>query len=162
MPISFGPILSDVHLPTAIWLVGLGNLGQAYLWSLTHLPYPRPEDVVLFFQDDQQVGTENWGTSVLVERGRYGVLKTRIAEEGATARGFQARSMDRRLYDCLIRSDSEPGIAMAGLDGMPARRLLGHRGVEYVVVAGLGATVSDYRNSVSTSLTQPGTRVTIL
>jgi hypothetical protein len=142
---QLGPILSDIHLPTALWLVGLGNLGQAYLWSLTHLPYPRSEDVVLFFQDDQQVGMENWGTSVLVERGRYGVLKTRIAEEWATARGFQVRRIDRRLDDRLRRSDSEPGIAMAGLDGMPARRLLGHTGFEYVIDAGLGATVSDYR-----------------
>lgn len=142
---QLGPVLSDVRLPTALWLVGLGNLGQAYLWSLTQLPYPRPEDVALFFQDDEQVGPENWGTSVLVERGRYGVLKTRVAEEWATARGFRVRRIDRRLDDHLIRSDSEPGIAMAGLDRMSARRLLGHKGFEYVIDAGLGATASDYQ-----------------
>ena len=64
-----GPGLDQVYLPTVLWLVGLGNLGQAYLWSLTLLPYKRPEDVLLFFQDDQNVGKENWGTSVLVQKG---------------------------------------------------------------------------------------------
>jgi hypothetical protein len=140
-----GPCSHQVYLPTELWLVGLGNLGQAYLWSLTLLPYGRPEDLVLFFQDDQRIGKENWGTSVLVRRGRYGVLKTRIAEEWATARGFQIRRIDRRLDMRLFRSDSEPGIALAGLDSMPARRLLGGRGFEYVVDAGLGATVTDYQ-----------------
>lgn len=139
-----GPAFNQIHLPTALWLVGLGNLGQAYLWSLTLLPYPRPDDVLLFFQDDEVVRKENWGTSVLVERGRYGILKTRIAEEWAIARGFQARRVDRRLDERLMRSESEPAIALAGLDRMPARRLLGKRGFEYVIDAGLGATSSEY------------------
>lgn len=135
----------QVYLPTGLWLVGLGNLGQAYLWSLSLLSYPRPEDIVLFFQDDELIGTENWGTSILVQRGRYGVLKTRIAEEWAIARGFQARRIDRRLDDHLLRSHLEPGIVLAGLDRMSARRLLGHRGFEYLIDGGLGASASDYQ-----------------
>jgi hypothetical protein len=115
------------------------------LWSLSLLPYERPEDVLLFFQDDQKIAKENWGTSILVQRGRYGILKTRVAEEWATGRGYQARRVDRRLDEHLFRSDAEPGIAMAGLDGMLARRLLGRRGFEYVIDAGLGATVNDYQ-----------------
>jgi len=140
-----GPPMNEIYLPKDLWFIGLGNLGQAYLWSLTMLPYPRPEDVMLFFQDDQLVGKENWGTSILVQRGKYGMLKTRVAENWALARGFQARRIDRRLDSNLRRSDSEPGIALAGLDGMPARCLLGHRGFEYIIDSGLGATVDDYR-----------------
>lgn len=142
---QLGPRLREVYLPAGLWLVGLGNLGQAYLWSLTLLPYARPDEVLLFLQDDQHIRKENWGTSILVQRGRYGSLKTRVAEEWATERGFQVRRIDRRLDEHLVRSDAEPGIALAGLDGMHARRLLGHRGFEYVIDAGLGATVSDYR-----------------
>lgn len=140
-----GPVLGESRLPTALWFVGLGNLGQAYLWSLTQLPYPRPAEVLLFFQDDEYVGSENWGTSILVERGRYDVLKTLVAEEWALQRGFRVRRIDRRLDEHLMRSDSEPGIALAGLDRMPTRRILGGRGFEYVIDAGLGATVGDYR-----------------
>jgi hypothetical protein len=142
---QLGPRLREVYLPTGLWLVGLGNLGQAYLWSLTLLPYARPEEVLLFLQDDQHIRKENWGTSILVQRGRYGNLKTRAAEEWATERRFQVRRIDRRLDEHLLRSDVEPGIALVGLDSMPARRLLGRRGFEYVIDAGLGATVGDYR-----------------
>jgi hypothetical protein len=99
-----GPALSELQLPASLWLVGLGNLGQAFLWSLTLLPYPKPEDVLLFFQDDQTIGKENWGTSVLVERGCYGLLKTRLAEDWALRRGFQVRRVDRRLDAQLFRS----------------------------------------------------------
>jgi len=142
---SSGPSLNEVYLPTALWLVGLGNLGQAYLWALTLLPYPHPQDVLLYFQDDQKVGKENWGTSVLVQRGRYGILKTRIAEEWAIIRGFEVRRVDRRMSEKQPRSDREPGILLAGLDRMPARRILGHCGFDYIIDAGLGTTAADYR-----------------
>jgi hypothetical protein len=142
---SSGPSLNEIYLPTALWIVGLGNLGQAYLWALTLLPYPRPADVLLFFQDDQKVGKENWGTSVLVQRGRYGVLKTRIAEEWATTRGFEVRRVDRRMREQQTRSDHEPGILLAGLDRMPPRRMLGRYGFDYIIDAGLGTTAADYR-----------------
>ena len=132
-------------LPTDLWLVGLGNLGQAYLWSVTLLPYPKPEEVLLFLQDNQSIGKENWGTSILVNRSRYGILKTRAAEDWALARGFQARRIDRRLDSRLYRADTEPGIALAGLDTMEARKLLGQHGFDYVIDAGLGATFSEYR-----------------
>jgi hypothetical protein len=141
---EMGPSFAQVYLPTQLWLVGLGNLGQAYLWSLSQLPYPACNEALLFLQDDQKIGRENWGTSVLVERGRYNVLKTRVCEEWAIGRGFEVRRIDRRMDENLFRSDREPGIALAGLDGMPARRTLGGRSFEYIVDAGLGATVDDY------------------
>jgi hypothetical protein len=140
-----GPDLAAVYLPASLWFVGLGNLGQAFLWSLSLLPYPKPEEVLLLFQDDQCVGKENWGTSILVKRGYYGALKTRIAEDWAMQRGFHVRRIDRRLDANLFRNPTEPNIALAGLDRMPARRLLGGPGFDYIIDAGLGATVADYR-----------------
>jgi hypothetical protein len=133
------------YLPTGLWLIGLGNLGQAYLWALSCLPYADSNSLELFFQDDDLVAKENWGTSILVKRERYGVLKTRIAEEWADGRGFRSRRIDRRLDADLRRTDREPGIAMAGLDKMPPRRLLGRPGFDYIIDAGLGATARDYR-----------------
>lgn len=140
-----GPELKDCYLPLELWLIGLGNLGQAYLWSLAMLPYPQPQRVLLFLQDDDLVRKENWGTSILVPRGRYGRLKTRVAEEWAEGCGFRARRIDRRLDKHLRRSDREPALALAGLDRMPSRRLLGLPGFEYLIDAGLGATAADYQ-----------------
>jgi hypothetical protein len=131
-------------LPLQLWLVGLGNLGQAYLWSLFMLPYPVPQRVELFLQDDDRISPENWGTSVLVERGRYGVLKTRVAEEWAERRGFRIRRIDRRLDEHLRRQDDEPPVALAGLDRMRPRRLLASPGFHRIVDVGLGATATDY------------------
>ena len=82
---------------------------------------------------------------MLVQKGRYGVLKTRVAEEWATSRGFQVRRVDRRLSGRLIRSDLEPGILMVGLDRMPIRRELGRCGFDYIIDTGLGAAAADYR-----------------
>ncbi len=42
-PEKDGPRLS--YLPSKLWLIGLGHLGQAYLWGLSILPYARPEDL---------------------------------------------------------------------------------------------------------------------
>jgi hypothetical protein len=132
-------------LPLEFWLIGLGNLGQSYLWALTMLEYPAPENVLLFLQDDDLVQEANWGTSILVRRGRYDVLKTRVAEEWVEHRGFQARRVDRRLDEHLRRTDREPALALAGLDRMAPRRVLGRPGFEYIIDAGLGATVADYQ-----------------
>ena len=133
------------YLPLELWLIGLGNLGQSYLWALSMLQYPSPDRVLLFLQDDDLVQEGNWGTSILVDRGRYDVLKTRVAEEWAERRGFRARRVDRRLDEYLRRSDREPALALAGLDRMAPRRLLGRPGFEYVVEAGLGSTAADYQ-----------------
>jgi hypothetical protein len=54
-----------------------------------------------------------------------GPLKTKIAEEWAEARKFRVRRIDRRLDKHLRRTDQEPLLALAGLDRMPPRRLLG-------------------------------------
>lgn len=141
-----GPPLGECSFPLELWLVGLGNLGQAYLWSLATLPFRRSGEVLLFLQDDDTIKKENWGTSVLAERGRYGLLKTRLAEEWAERRGFRVQRVDRRMDQHLRRAILEPAMALAGLDKMPPRRLLGIPGFEYVIDAGLGATVADYRS----------------
>ena len=45
----------------------------------------------------------------------------------------------------LRRTDQEPALALAGLDRMPPRRLLGLPGFEYIIDGGLGATYTDYQ-----------------
>jgi hypothetical protein len=140
------PALGDISLPRSLWLIGLGNLGQAYLWSLFMLPYANAQGVMLYLQDDDLVDRENWGTSVLVERGRYGILKTKIAEEWADRRQYRVRRIDRRFDGHTRRHAGEPGIALSGLDRMPPRRLLGGAGFEYIIDCGLGATAASYQD----------------
>jgi hypothetical protein len=141
---SVGPVNYD--LPHALWLIGLGNLGQAYLWCLSWLPYADPGKLHLTLQDFDRVSKENWGTSILVERGRYGMLKTRAAEDWAIFRGFAVSRIDRPLDENLRRNPTDPGIALVGLDRIAARRTLGAPGFKHIIDAGLGSTLRNFRD----------------
>lgn len=138
------PPFADVFLPGAAWIVGLGNLGQAFLWALAALPYASPEQVDLVLQDDDLVDPENWGTSVLVKDGNYGMRKTALAERWLEHAGFRVRRVDRRLLSDDRAREGEPRLALAGLDGNAVRRGLDHVGFEAIVDAGLGRTAGDF------------------
>lgn len=138
------PVFADVFLPGAIWLVGLGNLGQAFLWALAALPYADPSDVELVLQDRDKVSEENWATSVLVRSEAYGELKTKVAAAWAEARGFAVRRVDRRLLAGDVLEDDDPRIALCGVDKIASRRLMAQTGFECIVDAGLGRKASDF------------------
>lgn len=138
------PPFADVFLPGAIWIVGLGNLGQAFSWALASMPYARPADVQLILHDFDRVSQENWGTSVLVPDGMYGGLKTRLAEQWLDRRGFSVRRVDRRLLQTDRLVEGEPKLAFSGLDKIGARRDMASVGFDAIVDAGLGRTAKDF------------------
>lgn len=148
------PNFADVYLPGAIWLIGLGNLGQAYLWALAALPYLEPGAVKLVLQDRDKIDDANWATSVLVADDSYGMYKTRVGEQWVLAKGFDVSRIDRYAgADDKILPD-DPQIALSGVDKIAARKNLAAMGFECIVDAGLGRSVSDfdrYRVTVFTS-----------
>ena len=44
-PVSNSPLLHN--LPNQFWVLGLGHLGQAFLWNLEMLPFPNRGEVLL-------------------------------------------------------------------------------------------------------------------
>jgi hypothetical protein len=138
------PRFEEVFLPNALWLVGLGNLGQAYLWAISSLPYEDPRKLLLMLQDDDHVTPENWATSVLVRDGSCGALKGKVAENWAERRSFDTRRSDRRLTARDRRADGEPMLALCGLDRVEGRRSLAAIGFATIVDAGLGRTAADF------------------
>jgi hypothetical protein len=138
------PDFAEVFLPGAIWLIGLGNLGQAYLWALASLPYADPAAVHLVLQDRDKVTEENWATSVLVRSETYGALKTKVAEAWATAKGFDVRRVDRRLLAGDRLENDDPRLALSGVDKVEARKLMAHTGFDCIVDAGLGRMAGDF------------------
>lgn len=138
------PDFADVFLPGAIWIVGLGNLGQALSWALASMPYADPADVKVVLHDFDNVSEENWGTSVLVAEGEYGALKTRMVEQWLDPKGFTVRRVDRRLLSTDRLAEDEPKLAFAGLDKIAARRDMAHVGFDAIVDAGLGRTAADF------------------
>lgn len=138
------PTFDEVFLPGAIWIVGLGNLGQALAWALGSLPYSNPGDVSLVLHDFDYVNEENWGTSVLVPDGDYGVLKTRLVEQWLDQKQFKVRRVDRRLLPTDRLVEGEPKLAFSGLDKIAARRDMASVGFDAIVDAGLGRTAEDF------------------
>jgi hypothetical protein len=138
------PSFSEIYLPGALWLIGLGNLGQAFLWALAALPYSDPSKVNLVLQDRDTVKEENWGTSVLVRKEAYGELKTQVAEDWARTKGFTVRRIDRRLLAGDRLEYDDPRVALSGVDSVDVRRRMGEVGFECIVDAGLGRSASDF------------------
>ncbi|MCB2059316.1 MAG: hypothetical protein KDE21_02325 [Novosphingobium sp.] len=138
------PDFSEVFLPSACWLMGLGNLGQAFLWSLAALPYADGAERSLVLQDFDRVSEENWGTSILVPDDRFGELKTKLAEGWAEVRGFKVRRLDRALQADLKLANDEPRLALSGFDKVAPRRLLAGVGFEAIIDVGLGRTAFDF------------------
>lgn len=137
-----GPVLE--RLPAKLWLLGLGHLGQAYLWGLGLLPYGDVSlEVVL--QDFDRVTKSSVSTSVLSKNVAAGRMKTRVVAEWCESRGFETRMYERRFDALMRRSELEPPVALCGVDNIAARRALDGVGFEMVVEAGLGSGPDDFR-----------------
>ena len=52
-------------LPSQLWLIGLGNLGQAFAWLLACLPYADRAQVELLLHDFDRLAPSNDSTSLL-------------------------------------------------------------------------------------------------
>lgn len=138
-----GPALR--YLPSRLWLIGLGHLGQAYLWALALLPYAQPTEVELVLQDVDIISTSTPSTSILSDVCMVGERKTRAMVAQMERRGFRASMVERRFDEGFrVRAD-EPQIALFGVDNAIARQALGNAGFKLVVEAGLGSGEKDFR-----------------
>jgi hypothetical protein len=132
-------------LPSRVWLIGLGHLGQAYLWALGLLPYADPGAVSLVLQDVDVVTPSTESTSILTDATLVGQQKTRAMAAWAERRGFATAIHERLFDDAFRRQETEPVVALCGLDNALGRRALDQVGFEFVVEAGLGRGYQDFR-----------------
>ena len=133
------------YLPSRLWLIGLGHLGQAYLWGLGLLPYRDPADVALVLQDIDVITESTESTSILTDSTMIGKKKTREMAAWAEQRGF-ATSLQERIFDAdFTRQADEPAVALCGLDNAAGRRALDQVGFDLIVEAGLGRGHRDFR-----------------
>lgn len=124
--------------PSQWWLVGLGHLGQGYLWTVGMLPYVTPSDVHLLLQDGDTISTANESTGLLLTRGLIGKRKTRVLADVLEQRGFRTTISERRLQPGDGPNGDEPRLALIGVDSPDTRLRLSDHGFDFVVDAGLG------------------------
>jgi hypothetical protein len=136
-----GPALS--RLPSSAWLIGLGNLGQAYLWALGLLPYGR-DTLGLVLHDFDVLAASNVSTSLLTTPGLVGRHKARAMAGWAEARGFRTYLIERRFANDFRVTPQEPPVALIGVDNALARQAIEDVGFERVIEAGLGKGPQDF------------------
>jgi hypothetical protein len=137
-----GPVLEQ--LPARLWLIGLGHLGQAILWTLGFLPYEDPRRVELVLQDYDDLVEANDSTSLLTTRRQIGRKKTRTMAAWCEERGFRTAVTERKFDANFKVAPDEPGVAVCGVDNANARAVLEDVGFERIVEAGLGAGPTEY------------------
>jgi hypothetical protein len=143
-PSAFGPELPGLLAPKRLHVLGLGRLGQAYIWTLGWLPYPKLNDVELVLQDVDMLTEANLATSMLAVAKDVGERKTRVVAQAAETAGFQTRLYERRFDGHERAGEDDPQIALVGVDNPQTRALLGHAGWSLIVDVGLGAGAGDY------------------
>jgi hypothetical protein len=143
-PDASEPALS--YLPASLWLIGLGNLGQAFAWLLACLPYADRGKVELTLQDYDLIADSNDSTSLLSSLPLVGTKKTRVVARSLEAAGFNTALEERRFGPWTLRGPHDPAVAFCGVDNAPTRADLGGAKFELVVEAGLGAGPGGFRN----------------
>lgn len=137
-------------LPREIWVLGLGHLGNAYLWALASLPYADPTEVEVYLNDYDKVEDENVETSLLLSPDKVRQYKTRACSDWLERRGFQTRLIERpfdasfRRRRCKAGPGDEPGLALCGFDSNPPRRDLATAQFLRVIESGLGGTPNNF------------------
>ena len=137
-----GPAID--RLPSALWLIGLGNLGQAYLWTLGMLRYEVPGEVQLVLQDHDFLALSNDSTSLLSCPELIEMRKTRAMAGWAEQRGFKTAVIERKFNSDFRVHNDDPSLALCGVDNEPARRALEDVGFAKVIEAGLGGGTDDF------------------
>jgi hypothetical protein len=137
-----GPERFDV--PDKLWLLGLGHLGQAFVWNICLLGGSGDRFAVL--QDDQKIGVENEATSLLVlPNGRQiGEKKTKVADAWLEASGWQTQLVERRHFGDVAITEEDPPYLLSGLDRLEPRLKLARHCFPYMLDAGIGHGPGDF------------------
>lgn len=139
---AIGPVVE--WLPADLWVLGLGHLGNAYLWALGTLPYNDPNQVRVFLNDFDTVNDENIETSLLFHPAHLNRTKARTCAAWLESRGFQTRLLERRFDETFRCQLGEPQLALCGFDSNSSRRDLGLANFKQIIESGLGGTSDNF------------------
>jgi len=135
-PVSF--------LPKKYWLLGLGHLGQAYIWTIGLLPYKIHEETTIILQDFDKIVEANWSSGLLCEKQDVRKFKTRVCADWLEQRGFDTVIVERKFDENTKRVDDDPHLALCGFDSAKSRTLLENAGFHLIVEAALGSSLNDF------------------
>lgn len=139
---SEGPALRA--LPESLWMLGLGHLGQAFLWALSLLPFAEPAHFEVVLQDFDRIEDANVGSGLFCSLRDIGQLKARVCARWLEARGFRTRICERAFDENTRRTSNEPRVALCGFDKPEPRRQLETAGFSKIIECGMGGGIQDF------------------
>jgi hypothetical protein len=146
-------------IPKSVWILGLGHLGNAYLWTLATLPYTDPKSAEFALLDFDKVVKYNIETGVLFANTSINRFKAHACDQWLAEHGFdQTRVVERRFDTKFDLQEGEPRLAFCGFDTNPARRDLDGK-FPRVFESGLGGTLNNYDTISFHSLPNPRTTI---
>lgn len=140
-PDTAAPGPETVYISPRLWFIGLGHLGQGFLWCLGLLPV---RDMELVLQDDQNAGEENEATGLLTWGNFVGRRKTRVAAAWFDRPGWSTRLIERRHYGDMPILPTDPSIVITGLDEPDPRLRIAKTGFDYMLDVGIGHGPVDF------------------
>jgi len=113
----------EINYPKQIWCVGLGHLGQAYLWTLG-LMYKN--HCLIALQDGDTIDEENLGSQVLCSKDDIGLPKARVCSQFLTSIGFQTQIIEKPFVkeDQYHDWSTAYRILLNGVDNVKTRRII--------------------------------------
>jgi hypothetical protein len=133
-----------VGMTSAILVLGLGHLGQAYLWTLG-MQLAGLEKGELWLQDDDYLTDSTWSTSILTPKKFAKQRKARLVARAMESIGFETRIVENRLMRAEQFTVETPKLVLFGVDNPHARRLISRLPVSVLVEAGLGERHDTFR-----------------
>ena len=141
-PDAIGPVVE--WLPSYVWVLGLGHLGNSFLWALGTLPYSQTDAAQIFLNDFDVVESENIETGLLFTHADVKRTKARTSAAWLEGRGFRTRLLERRFDSQFRCQHDEPRLALCGFDSNPPRRELEKAKFDRVIESGLGGMPSNF------------------
>jgi len=132
---------SEIHLVNNIALVGLGHLGQGFLWNLLLLPIHGDQ---MLLWDYQYTAEENIGTGVLTTPSDVGTRKTRVANRWLEAHGWKTALIEQKFTAGQKWNAEGPPLIVSALDSPIPRRWILDADYPLMIDLGVGHGASDF------------------
>jgi len=141
---AIGPDIK--YFAKKIWLLGLGHLGQAYVWALSLFSFPEPNQLTVMLQDTDIVKRANIDTGLLSdsESCRKKIKKTRLCSKWLEDRFIDTNICERYFDGSYNPTAVESDILISGLDSIETRRILNTDKYKNILDCGLGGNKSNF------------------
>lgn len=131
------PVVAQLSATRDLWVIGLGHLGQAYLWTMM-LKGREAFPAVARLTDDDKVSTSSLSTCLLVDVADVGRKKVEVVAE-------RLEALDIKVQRDPVRLDMDAGpinsthpLCIVAVDNLALRRSLDRIQGAFLLEAGIG------------------------